>query len=67
MHDVTPAMMFRKISIGVTGTAMPAFSSLTPEQRWNVVVYVDVAAALARPRSPKAKGCTSRAAPPVTV
>jgi high-affinity iron transporter len=40
MQDVTPAMMFRKISIGVTGTAMPAFSALTPEQRWNVVMYV---------------------------
>lgn len=41
MHDVTPAMMFRKISIGVNGTAMPSFSAnLTPEQRWNVVMYL---------------------------
>jgi high-affinity iron transporter len=40
MHDVTPAMMFRKISIGVSGTAMPAFSTLTAEQRWNVVMYL---------------------------
>ena len=67
VHDVTPAMMFRKISIGVTGTAMPAFSSLTPEQRWNVVMYRDVVARIPRPRPPRAKGCTSRAAPPVTV
>ena len=40
MHDVTPAMAFRKISIGVSGTAMPAFSSLTAEQRWNIVAYI---------------------------
>src|SRR3569833_2029820 len=40
MHDVTPAMMFRKVSIGVSGTAMPAFSTLTAEQRWNVVMYL---------------------------
>jgi high-affinity iron transporter len=40
MHDVTPAMMFRKISVGVTGTAMPAYSSLSAEQRWNVVMYL---------------------------
>ncbi len=34
-------MVFRKISVGVTGTAMPAFaSSLTAEQRWNVVSYL---------------------------
>ena len=40
MHDVTPAMMFRKVSIGVKGTAMPAFANLTPEQRWNIVMYL---------------------------
>ena len=41
MRDVAPAMMYRKISIGVTGTAMPPFgSALTPEQRWNIVTYL---------------------------
>lgn len=41
MFDVSPAMMFRKMSVGVTGTAMPAFSqTLTSEQRWNVVAYL---------------------------
>ncbi len=40
MHDVTPAMMFRKISIGVSGTAMPAYSQLSAEQRWSVVMYL---------------------------
>ncbi len=42
MNAVTPAMMFRKISVGVTGTAMPAWSSkLTAEQRWDVVAYLE--------------------------
>jgi high-affinity iron transporter len=37
----TPAMMFRKISVGVTGTAMPAFGpQLTTDQRWNIVAYL---------------------------
>jgi len=41
MFDVSPAMMFRKMSVGVTGTAMPAFSqTLTSEQRWNIVAYL---------------------------
>ncbi|MGH7620321.1 MAG: FTR1 family protein [Gemmatimonadaceae bacterium] len=41
MHAVAPAMMFRKISVGVTGTAMPAFSpQLSDDQRWNVVAYL---------------------------
>ncbi len=41
MDEVTPAMAFRKISIGVKGTAMPAFATqLSPDQRWNIVVYL---------------------------
>jgi len=41
MESVSPATMFRKISVGVTGTAMPAFSpQLTDDQRWNVVAYL---------------------------
>ncbi len=41
MHDVAPAMMFRKISVGVAGTAMVGFATaLTPEQRWNIVMYL---------------------------
>lgn len=41
MTDVSPAMAFRKISVGVSGTAMPAFeSTLTAEQRWNIVMYL---------------------------
>ena len=41
MRDVTPAMMFRKISVGVTATAMPAFgSTLSADDRWNIVMYL---------------------------
>jgi high-affinity iron transporter len=41
MHDVAPAMMFRKISVGVAGTAMAGFApALTAEQRWNIVMYL---------------------------
>jgi mono/diheme cytochrome c family protein len=41
MGAVTPAMTFRKVSVGVVGTAMPAFAStLTAEQRWNIVAYL---------------------------
>jgi high-affinity iron transporter len=41
MFAVSPAMSFRKISVGVTGTAMPAFAtSLTADQRWSIVAYL---------------------------
>jgi high-affinity iron transporter len=42
MHDVTPALMYRVTSVGIAGTPMTGFAnSLTPEQRWNVVAYVN--------------------------
>jgi high-affinity iron transporter len=41
MAGVAPAMMFRKVSVGVAGTAMPAFASkLTADDRWNIVMYL---------------------------
>jgi high-affinity iron transporter len=41
MQGTPPAMMFRKISVGVTGTAMVAFApQLTDDQRWNLVGYI---------------------------
>ena len=41
MADVSPALVYRVMSVGITGTAMPAFAgTLTPEQRWNVVGYL---------------------------
>jgi high-affinity iron transporter len=41
MWSVAPAMVYRKVTVGVTGTAMPAFgAALTAEQRWNIVMYL---------------------------
>ncbi len=41
MAAVSPATMFRKISVGVMGTAMPAFApAMSDEQRWNLVAYL---------------------------
>lgn len=39
--SVTPAMMYRIVSVGVSSTPMVGFAgTLTPQQRWNVVSYV---------------------------
>lgn len=38
--DVTPALMYRVVSVGVTGTTMAGFTDLSPDQRWAVVTYV---------------------------
>lgn len=41
MRGVSPALLYRVVSAGVSGTAMPAWAeTLTSEQRWNVVGYV---------------------------
>src|SRR5688500_3988624 len=42
MHDVTPALMFRIVSVGIAGTPMAGFSErLTPDERRNVVSYIN--------------------------
>jgi high-affinity iron transporter len=39
--ELTPTLAYNVISVGVRGTAMPAFgSTLTPQQRWNIINYV---------------------------
>ena len=41
MHDVSPATMYRVISVGIGGTPMPGYGgSMTAEQRWNIVSYL---------------------------
>src|SRR5579862_3054129 len=41
MHGVSPALSYRVVSVGVRGTAMPAWgSSLSADQRWNAVAYL---------------------------
>ncbi|MFL5605243.1 MAG: FTR1 family protein [Gemmatimonadaceae bacterium] len=42
MRGVTPALMYRILSVGIAGTPMAGYAgSLTAEQRWNVVAYVN--------------------------
>ncbi|HEU4995419.1 MAG TPA: cytochrome c/FTR1 family iron permease [Gemmatimonadaceae bacterium] len=41
MRDVSPATMYRIVSVGISGTPMTGFASgLTVEQRWNIVSYL---------------------------
>ena len=41
MAGTSPATMFRIVSVGVTGTPMPAFGgTLSADERWDVVAYV---------------------------
>jgi high-affinity iron transporter len=41
MKGVSPAMVYRIVSVGIGGTPMAGFAgTLTSEQRWNVVAYV---------------------------
>lgn len=41
MHDVSPAMTYRIVSVGVPGTTMPGWGgTLSSAERWNVVAYV---------------------------
>jgi high-affinity iron transporter len=40
LRDVTPLDFYRRTTIGVAGTAMPAFEvALSPEDRWAVAMY----------------------------
>ncbi|MDQ6633774.1 MAG: FTR1 family protein [Gemmatimonadota bacterium] len=42
MRGVTPALMYRILSVGIAGTPMASYAgSLTAEQRWNVIAYVN--------------------------
>jgi high-affinity iron transporter len=42
MRGVSPALTYRVLSVGIAGTPMAGFAgALTPEQRWNVVAYVN--------------------------
>jgi len=39
--ELTPTLAYNVISVGVRGTTMPGFtSSLTPQQRWNIINYI---------------------------
>jgi high-affinity iron transporter len=41
-RDIPSALMYRVVSVGVNGTAMAAWgATLTPDQRWDVIAYVN--------------------------
>ena len=42
MHTVSPALMYRIVSVGVAGTPMTAWADrLSADERWNAVAYVN--------------------------
>jgi high-affinity iron transporter len=42
MHDVSPALMYRIVSVGVAGTPMVGWADrLSADERWNVVAYIN--------------------------
>jgi high-affinity iron transporter len=42
MHSVTPALMYRIVSVGVAGTPMVAWADrLSADERWNAVAYIN--------------------------
>jgi high-affinity iron transporter len=51
LRDVSPLDFYRRVTIGVAGTAMPSFeTALTPDDRWAVAVYATLL------RLPEARG-----------
>jgi high-affinity iron transporter len=41
MRDVSPATMYRIVSVGIAGTPMTGYAAaFTPEQRWDIVSYL---------------------------
>ncbi|MFN8571640.1 MAG: cytochrome c/FTR1 family iron permease [Gemmatimonadaceae bacterium] len=57
MRDRTPAIQYRIVSVGVSGTPMAAFgNALTPDDRWDVVWYLQsMRGTVARP-APEGEG-----------
>ena len=54
MRDVSPALMFRIVSVGIGGTPMPAFGTvLSADQRWDILGYL---VSLQHPRAAVAEG-----------
>ncbi len=42
MHDVSPALAFNILSVGIAGTSMAGWSqTLTVDQRWNIIAYLN--------------------------
>lgn len=61
IRDVSPATMFRKISVGVAGTAMAGWAtSLSGDERWDLVAYIASLRATAAQRERGAALAASR-------
>ena len=42
MHDVSPALMYRIVSVGIAGTPMIGWADrLSADERWNTVAYIN--------------------------
>ena len=42
MHDVSPALMYRIVSVGIAGTPMTGWADrFNADERWNVVAYIN--------------------------
>ena len=49
MHGVSPALVYRIVSVGIAGTPMAGFANaLSSAQRWNVVSYINTMRATKR-------------------
>ena len=40
LRDLSPYRVYNALTFGVSGTAMPAFDVLTPQERWDLAFYV---------------------------
>lgn len=54
MRTLAPFHAFNTIRLGLTGTSMPAFSSLTDDQTWDLAFYVTSLRYAAAPRATEA-------------
>ncbi len=57
MRDRTPAIQYRIVSVGVSGTQMAAFgNALTPDERWDVVWYLQAMRGTTAGPAPEGEG-----------
>lgn len=40
LRDLSPYRVYNALTFGISGTAMPAFDVLTPQERWDLAFYV---------------------------
>ena len=64
LKDVTPALLYRILAVGVQGTAMAGWSgALTPDQRWALVSYLNTLRATDADRARGQAVLNARSAP----